>query len=542
MEESVSIRNSLSRQYLLAGLMLLVCASTAHANQEFHLSNEFSETYNDVSGPGSSQSSLTKGWRYLDVFGVNGSGDLGSGWTHSYNLGLKATDDLKNDIKHVSLTNLNVKFSNKTHTVNLGDTFDSFSQYTLNSALKGASYKYSQDGAFLSEVTLLTGMLYPRWDNAFSIGLGRVSILDRLVWGARTKMDLFDNFAIGLNAVGTRDLGNVLPTEQGFEKSRTYALDFEYKPLPGLSLRGEAAFGQAEEWAGTAGVTHAGSAFKFEAVGDQDPSRVSLEYEHVSPDFMTLTGSTTADREKAKAKWRYKATKNITTNLGFLWFHDNLNDQKAEGTTHYYKPEAGVIFKNVLGRKYSVVDLSYKLDHAELSGTTAKSDNIVNANYRDRFWLIDTDANFGFISYHTLKPAVSRRNEFTGNATVSSRVSFEQIIVAPTVYLGIWRSNDEMAATNDQIYEYSAGMSIDLPSINVNSSIKGGQNRLLKSNGDDSAKVFANAAVYWRPKQLESFSQTTLYARYALNDFAVKDDSSRDYRENSLTLGLNFMF
>ena len=536
----------ISSSRFIAPLLLaaMAFAIPAWSAQEFHFSNEFSETFNEVTGLGSNQSSLTKGWRYLDVMGINGSGDLGRGWTHSYNVGLKASDDPKNDLKHISLTNLNAKFSNKTHTFNLGDTFDSFSQYTLNTALKGASYKYLDDGAFFSEVTLLSGFAYPRWDNAFSIGFGHVSIIDRIVWGARTKMDVLDNFAIGVNAVGTRDVMSIPPGEQSFDNSRTYSLDFEFKPLPGLTFRGEAAYGEAKELpqVGAAFVSHGGSAFRIEAVGDQDPSRVSLEYERVSSDFMTLTGAATADREKAKAKWRYKAAKNITTNLGFLWFHDNLDGLKAQGTTFYYKPDAGVTFKNVFGRKYSAVDLSYKFDYAELQGLTTKSDNIVNVNYRDRFWLIDTDSNFGYISYNTLRPSANRRNEFTGNTTISSRYTFDSLILAPSIYLGIWRSNDELAATSDQIYEYSGGMSIDLPAANVNTSFKGGQNRLLKSNGDNSTKYFANASAYWRPKQLESISQTTLYARYALNDFAFKADFSRDYRENSLTMGLNFMF
>lgn len=525
-------------------LCLLAAAKPALSAQEFHLSNEFSETYNSVTGPGSGQSSLTTGWRYLDVLNANGSGDLGRGWTYQYTLGFKATDDPKNDIKRASLTNLNAKFSNKVHTVNLGDTFESFSQYTLNTALKGASYKYVKEDALVSEVTLLSGLAYPRWDNAFSLGQSRVSVLDRLVWGARTKMTVTDEVSVGVNAVGTRDVMRIQPTEQSFDKSQTYSLDFEYKPLPGLTMRGEGAYGQAKELpnAGAAIINRDGSALKLEIVGDQDPSRVSLEYERVAPNFMTLTGSATADREKAKAKWRYKASKTITTNLSFLWFHDNLNGMKSQGTTNYYKPEAGITFKSVFGRKYAVVDLSYKLDYSELREATAKADNIININYRDRFWLIDTDTNFGFIAYNTLQPTASRRNEFTYNTTLSSRHSFDTVIIAPSVYLGGWRSNDELAETNDQIYEYSGGMNVDLPKINVTSSFKVGQNRLLKTNGDNSAKIFANASAYWRPVLFEKQNLATLYARYGLNDFSFKATPTRDYRENSLTMGLNFAF
>lgn len=65
-----------------------------------------------------------------------------------------------------------------------------------------------------------------------------------------------------------------------------------------------------------------------------------LEYERVSTKFFTLVGSATPDREKVKGTWRYKATKNVTTNLGFLWFHDNLDGTKTQDTTNYYKPRS----------------------------------------------------------------------------------------------------------------------------------------------------------------------------------------------------------
>lgn len=65
---------------------------------EFHASNEFSAYYNDVSGAGKSQSSLTDGPGYLDTLNLYGLGEK-KGLKYNYNLGLKFTDDRKNDIK-----------------------------------------------------------------------------------------------------------------------------------------------------------------------------------------------------------------------------------------------------------------------------------------------------------------------------------------------------------------------------------------------------------------------------------------------------------
>ena len=313
------------------------------------------------------------------------------------------------------------------------------------------------------------------------------------------------------------------------------------------TLRGESAFSTSKSspFTGAQTTDLNGNAHKVEAIGDGGPSRVTLEYERVSPDFVTLIGSATADREKAKARWRYKATKNITTTLGFLYFHDNLEAQKVQGTTHYYKPEAAINFKNVLGRKYAVVDLSYKLDYSELNNATAKADNIVNVNYRDRFWFLDTDTNFGFIAYNTMLPASNRSNEFTYNTTISSRHSFDSVIISPSIYAGTWRSNNELIDAHDEIFDLSAGVGIDFPDANINTSFRGGKNRLLKSTGENSDKFFASASINWRPDSLAKaakLNQAMVYARLTYNDYQFTSVPSRDYREDSATAGFSFQF
>lgn len=527
---------------------LLITAAPSLAADEFHLSNEFSQTYNSLTGPGKSQSALTEGMRFLDILNANGAGNLSDQWTYNFNLGLKATDDIKNDAKRISLTNLNLKLSNKIHTLTLGDTYESFSQYSLNTSVKGGSYKYANDNGAVSEFTVLAGLAYPRWDNAFNIGYGITDAPERLIYGARVRKDILEDVWLGANVVAGRDMKRVYSTDMAYEQTLVYSFDVEYKPLPGLTITGEAAYAYDKETAqeGAASTTKHGSAYRVQAVGDQDPSRVVLEYERVSTDFFTLAGSATPDREKAKATWRYKATKNTTTNLGFLWFHDNLDGSKVQGTTNYYKPEAGITFKNFIGRRYASLGLTYKFDYSTRQGDSVKSDNIFNTNYRDRYGFIDTDLNFGYIAYNTLQTARSRNNEFTYNLTLSSRHSFDTLILSPSVYLGGWRSNNELADTNDQIYEASAGTGIDFPSLNISSNVRGGFNKLQKSAGDDTAKTFASANINWRPtylKQLMHVEQTMLYVRYAMNDLRFTTTATdRDYRENSITAGFNFNF
>jgi hypothetical protein len=531
---------------LLAGrvrrtLCIFVCScvvvSIAYAEDELHFSNEFSYTYNDVSGPGSSQSSLTRGFRYLDRLNLYGNGNH-RGFDYNWTLGTMFTDDRNNDFRNISITNLQGRVTNKTHTVNAGDTFESFSQYSLSSAVKGVSYRYSQETSGLPEITGVAGIVYPRWDNLFGMFDGKVQAIERRVYGARVKQVFREDFWAGLSFVRSEDHQRVNSTDPLYSND-AYTLDWEYKPIPGATIAGESSFTSQNESPDetAADISRHGHAHRITAIGDADPSRVVLEYERVTPNFTTLVGSATPDREKFKATWRYKHNRDITARTGFLWFRDNIDGQKSQGTTHHFKPEIGVTVNRFLGRQYAAVDLSYKPDLATRSDTTIQANHIVNLNYRDRFGVLDTDTNLGYTVYDTNGTTRSRSNEATYNTSLSSRHTLGIFVLRPAVYLGGWTSRDELASSTDQIYEYSVGVGLDIPDWGLTSSLKVGQNELQKSQGDDTAKLFVNGNIYFRPKFLEKV-QGMLFLRAYVNDFRYTV-GDRNFRETSVTAGMN---
>ncbi len=516
-------------------LAMLAAAGGAQAQQEIHVSNEFAVTASDVSGPGDRQSSLTEGARYLNVLGITGNGQMG-GYDYRFNLGAKATDDNRNDINGLTLTNLQGKLSNNVHALTLGDTFESFSQYALNTAVKGGSWRYA-DSANPGgpELTVLHGLAVSRWDNFWDL-----PTLERRVTGARAKQAFGDEVALGISAVQTSD-GNVQPGASRL-KGHTATVDAEYRPMPGLTVRAETSFsGYEEELAAGVVVKTDGNAFRLEAVGDADPSRVSLEYERVAPEYVTLAGSATADREKFKAKWRYKHTRDVTWNFGALWFHDNLDGQKAQ-RTDYTRPEMEVTVRRLGGRQYASGTLSYKLDRSENSTATTR-DQFLNANYRDRFGDLDSETNLGTTFYKTTNARDAR--EVTANTSLSSRHTVGGVVLKPVLYLGAWNNRDELAAprATDRIVEYSAGLGCDVPAWKVTSNLKIGENRLDKSAGTDSQKAYANLNVYWRPDTLREW-QGMFFARLLVNDYRYDPNavSALDFRENSLSLGLNVQY
>ena len=502
---------------------------------EIHGSNELSVTYNDVSGAGSSQSSLTEGFRYLEVLNLFGNGRVNQ-FDYTWNLGVKGTDDRRNDMKTWSMTNLQARITDKVNTLTVGDTFESLSQYSLNTALKGASYKLQHENFFVPQLTALYGVAYSRWDNLWG-----VDATERQVFGGKIRQNISRDLWVGFSGIQTIDHMQD-PSGELFD-GQTYTVDWEYRPIPGLTVQGESAWA----YSGVKGTDNSyteydGHAHKFVITGDGAPSRVTLEYERVSPDFKTVVGSATPDREKAKARWRYTITKDYTLTSAMLWYHDNLDGQKEYRTEHY-KPELSLTVKKPFSRQYAQALMSYKIDRT-YNKKTDTLDHFINLNYRDRFGVIDSDTNFGVIVYDSDGSSERESAEYTYNTILSSRHTVGDVIIKPSLYLGGWTYNDELTDRRDQIVEYSGGLGVDFPWLKVTSNLKVGENRLIKERNTDAAKTFGTLNVYWKPDYLAN-AGGMLYLKAFVNDYRYDPNNvsgSRDFRENSVTCSLNLQF
>lgn len=531
----------LRKKLQLAGIAAFFAATLAPhallaADHEIHGYNDLSLTYNDVSGPGAAdQSSLTEGGRYLEILNLYGKGLLGE-FNYNWTMGLKSTDDRRNDQENNSLTNLQARITNKVHTLTAGDTFESFSQYALNTAVKGGGYRYQRVGEFGTSVSALYGIAYSRWDNFWG-----VDAVERQVMGGKIRQNVGSDFWVGFSGVQTTDHKRVAGSDLLDEQ--TYTVDFEYRPIPGLTIQGETSWADGEVSAQSGQHNEFnGNASKLAAIGDGGPSRVTLEYERVEPTFRTMVGSATPDREKAKAKWRYKYTRDLSITSSMLWYRNNLDGQIGF-TTNYYKPEIGVSIKRPFKRQYAVADISYKLDHTS-SRAVDTLDQYINTSYRDRFGAFDSDTNFGIILYDT--ESIRRTQEYTYNTTLSSRHTIGEVVLKPSIHLGGWTSNEELAApqATDQIYEYSFGLGVDIPAVKVTSNLRAGSNRLVKEAGTDTTKTFANAHIFWRPESLKRV-QGMLYAKALINDFGYSPDvasGTRNFQEASITGGVSMQF
>ncbi len=106
--------------------------------------------------------------------------------------------------------------------------------------------------------------------------------------------------------------------------------------------------------------------------------------------------------------------------------------------------------------------------------------------------------------------------------------------------LGVWRSKDELTFDTDNMYNYSLGLAMEAPAINITSQINFGQNILQKESGTNSKKFFANLSTYYRPSSMKKL-QSTFFVRAGFNDFSYTT-TSQNFRETAITMGINSEF
>ena len=192
----------------------------------------------------------------------------------------------------------------------------------------------------------------------------------------------------------------------------------------------------------------------------------------------------------------------------------------------------------MFNRRYAIGNLGYKLDRSHSTGVSTQN-HFISASYRDRFGILDSTTNVGLTLYET---KTTRENEeILANTSLSARITRGDLIWKPSIYLGTWRSDDELTDQTDYIYEYSLALGCDIPKKKITSELKIGQHKLLKDGADDAERLHASLNIYYRPRLFASLKDTTLYLRGLVNDYEYTT-SSRDFRENRVIAGFTVRF
>ncbi len=88
-------------------------------------------------------------------------------------------------------------------------------------------------------------------------------------------------------------------------------------------------------------------------------------------------------------------------------------------------------------------------------------------------------------------------------------------------------------------------MGLEMPKLKLTSDVKIGQNRLEKtqSGTDNTERTFANLNIYYKPSLFNrlKLQDGMLFLRAFINNYRFSTQS-RNFRENSITLGCNIQY
>ena len=541
-----SLINKLSYTTCQKGLfiLLITCLNSINASSSLaknQVSNDFSFTYNEISGPGKDQSSLTDGYSYLNIMDVTGKGETGN-FDYYFNIGARFTDDEKIDTQTFLLTNLKAVISNEANSFHLGDVYREFSQYSLSTALKGGAFSFKNENSGFPELEFIYGYADPRWDNFHGFGESYIDSIKRKVVGAKFSYNVFHDFKAGLSVVSTEDSERVYNSDELYDII-SYTLGWECAFNPKLTIAGESSIADTILSASpdAADTELGGYAHKLTVKSGDGPGKLTIQYERVSPDYRTVVGTAISDREKAKVRLHYKYGEQLTIKTGLLWYRNNLNGEMDTRNDHYI-PEISLVTKNMLGRDYSSTAISYKLDITkENNELTSRVDHIVNLNHKDRFGVFDSNSNFGFTSYEYNTDQKEKNLEYICNTSLNANFTYDDFILKPGLRLGGWASRQELSNLTDKIYEYSLETDVHIPSVKISSNIQIGQNKLEKKSGTDSMKSFARLNIYYKSDFLRKTKHGMIFLKASINDYNY-DNVDNDFRETSIVSGVNIKY
>jgi len=505
---------------------------TVEKYAEFHIINDIQLDINDVDGPGRASSSLTEGTMYLENVNIYGKGKHGK-LEYLFNAGGRATNDNRIDGRGMTITSLKGQAIYEDHILSAGDVFESFSQYSLNTNLKGVSYKFFDPADDLPDITAVYGYAYPRWDSLFKAD--NVKTMQRKAYGLNVRKDIDYNLDVGFSFVRSEDDDRQFLTETQYNNN-IYSMDYDYRPIPGLTIRGENAFNNGERELAQNGryASYFGHAHRIEAIGVGGPSRVTMGYEYVNPKFETLVGSAIRGRQKANTKWKYQISKNTTMDTSFLWYQTNLG--KGTQSVQTFRPELGFTQRQFLNRRYAQASIDYKLNMN--SGNHLKSnDHFITMNYRDRLGFLDMDNQFGFNTFNTTK-RTRQAFEYNYHTSLSTRHRMGEFVFKPSVNAGTYFIDDVIRNSLDKIVEYSVGLGVDIPKYRLNTNMKFGQNILNTGLGTDSDKLFTSISIYYKPSFVGFLNASTFFLRVAINDYNFSA-RTMNFSEKSISMGMN---
>lgn len=485
-------------------------------------------------GGGRAQSGLTRGSRYLSNISLYGTGKTDA-FEWSSAIGFAGSSDRRQLAQPVALNTMRLDMRMGRSKLTLGDTFENFSQYSLNTPVKGASYAFGDSEAPGLSFQAVVGIADSRW-RMFARGEA-IDAPRRGATGARVQWRPSDATSVGLSFLRTTDSGRINAFDPLYRNS-VWSLTAEHGLAPGWMLGAEYAWSDTRESpdATSADRDYRGRALRLELNGVAGRRKLQVSYENVSPNFFTSLGSAQTDRERIRLRIRERLSRNVSASYGLIWFRNNLDNQRSFRTTAV-RPDIALSISEFAGRPDASLDLTLSSD-SRYGGGNRNDDLDFMATYRDVLAGWDTEWNIGTARYYSRGSRDSR--EFTVNTAWYNRVQRGSTVFRPSFSLGYWNGRDSVARATDRNLEASFGLGVEWPNTQTRLDFRTGMRRAISGLGDDNSRLFGNVMLSHRPKAWQSFGGQ-LFMRLNWNDFRYTT-SGRNFSETTFSFGFRTEF
>ncbi len=338
--------------------------------------------HNDIQG-NSSQSLLTPGTSYEENLSFYSKESYGDDYSFEWMANLRSTDDPIVDRRNWHLLKAYAKIAKKDiYSIEFGDIYSAFSQYSLSSALEGVqgiyNYDYSSDDSktHFIKATIVAA----RANRAVA-----ANNYERQVFGTRLENSFNKYLSYGFNVVRNYDNPGTISEDQSISSNLSpddnwvYSFDFNLKDITFWQVERlawdtelaqswfddnikEDAYDSKKDWAFRSGWR----ATVFKKLD------FNFGYERVNPNFHTNTGSAAVDQELFRSGLTYRFAQWLRIKMGFVDMHNNL--KKLLTTTQKSKiPTASVFFNPIPKWKDLSVDLSYRGNYLDSSDKSIES-------------------------------------------------------------------------------------------------------------------------------------------------------------------------
>ncbi len=306
---------------LIIALLILIPAQQGYANLSGDVTISFGN--DDVSG-NKSQSILDEGFKYTTDLNLNLRGDIGTDWNYRGDIELrKSSDLLLEEDDDIKLKKITLQLSGSDGRLRLGDLFTNYGRYFINQRYRGLELTYARDEGELSFLLgenqpAEEGEQYARYSTGarLDIALPADIVLDQLSLVAAYVMD---------DEASVSDAGGKIPLE-----NVVYGTEFNFNPLVNLNLGGEISL--SNTMSDQLSDSLHGTAINLTSDYQMAGLTVMGGLERVSPDYRTLGGSASSDRQELSLRARSRLARSLILDLRYRYLFNDLEGQLVRRT------------------------------------------------------------------------------------------------------------------------------------------------------------------------------------------------------------------